>query len=77
MKLAGGSGDGLIGGAGGVFVAGRPREGKGFKGGGRSVAGAILKRCPHAQRPQFVQTGMEDAEEIVIVTGDGNCSRIR
>src|SRR6266540_3575968 len=50
----------------------RPGEGKRLKGGRRRVSWVIAdsEPCPRTKRPKFVWSGMEHAEEIVIVTGE-------
>ena len=48
--------------------AGREREG--FETGGRGVARTVFERGAEAQRPEFVETGMQDAEGGVVGTGD-------
>ena len=71
-SCAGGGADGGMGGVGFVFRARRPGEGEGLECGGGRVAGVVAFAEPsaHAQRPDFVQRGVEDAEEVVVVAGD-------
>ena len=48
------------------------REGEGFEGGGRGVARIVADAEPsaEAQRPEFVEAGMQDAEGGVVGAGD-------
>jgi hypothetical protein len=63
-----GPGARVLGVGGGGKVGGQALgEGEGLEGGGGGVAGTILQRSAHPQRPEFVEAGMEDAEGGVVV----------
>src|SRR5690606_18345754 len=75
VKPRGGGGDrlrarvsGVVGGgdAGGQALG----EGEGLEGGGGGVARAVLEGGAHAQRPQFVEARVEDAEGGVVIASD-------
>jgi hypothetical protein len=49
-------------------------EWEGFEAGGGGVARPIFKRCAHAQRPEFVEAAVQDAERGVVGAGyNTNC----
>ncbi|MEI2718943.1 MAG: hypothetical protein V9E87_02190 [Gemmatimonadales bacterium] len=54
-------------------------EGEGFEGGGRGVARivAYAERGAEAQRPEFVEAGMQDAEGGVVGAGDNDQILVR
>ena len=73
-----GDGDGAVGRCVGG-IAGRQAgwEGEGFEGGGWRVARTVFERRAEAQRPQFVEAGMQDAEGGVVSTGYDGASMTR
>ena len=52
-------------------------EGEGFEAGGGGVAGPVFQRGAHAQRPEFVEAAVQDAEGGVVGAGDGDNCAIR
>ena len=60
----------LTGDGGGVARRQAGWEGEGFEGGGRGVARTVFERGAEAQRPEFVESGMQDAEGGVVGAGD-------
>ncbi len=51
-------------------------EGEGFEAGSGGVAWPIFQRGAHAQRPEFVEAAVQDAEGGVVGTGDGDNSTV-
>ncbi|MCU0990527.1 MAG: hypothetical protein MUE63_13290, partial [Xanthomonadales bacterium] len=56
----------LTGDGGGITRRQACREGEGFEGGGRGVARPVFERGAEAQRPEFVEAGMQDAEGVLL-----------
>src|SRR5262249_6435075 len=69
---AGGGGNSLHARIAGRLLAWQPWERVGLKGGCRSVARVVAhaEPCPQPERPEFVRVRVENAEEIVVVTGE-------
>ena len=52
------------------FMAGGDGEREGFEGGGGRIARTVFERRAEAERPRFMQMGMKDTEEVIVVAGD-------
>ena len=79
VQVGGGGGDLLRARVGGIVGGGNVGrqplgEGEGLEGGRGGVAGVVAdaEEGAHAQRPEFVEARMQDAEGGVVVAGDGD-----